>query len=133
MLMHVTPTRTAKAAAMTRPAATAPLRPHLLPVSLRLPVRPFDIQAALSVALGADWIVQREIDPDAEVSILAMAADDMDDTLPTFMLYERNGLVQVASVQDDAWQSHGGFANAHAAVAAIVAAIARLPGTPPTI
>ena len=111
---------------MTRPAVTARRRLSPMPASLRLPARPFDIHAALSKALGANWLVQRETSPNGEVSILAMAADDEDNVLPTFMLYERDGLAQVASVQDDAWQSLSGFANAEAAVVAIITAIASL-------
>lgn len=115
---------------MTRPVETT--QPYLrpMPASLRLPARPFDIHAALSEALGAGWLVQRETNPDGEVSILVMAADDETNVLPTFMLYECDGLVQVATVQDDAWQHLSGFASAQAAVVAVVAIIASLPGTP---
>ena len=115
---------------MTRPVETT--QPYLrpMPASLRLPARPFDIHAALSEALGAGWLVQRETNPDGEVSIVVMAADDQTNVLPTFVLYEQDGLAQVASVQDDAWQSLSGFANGQAVVAAVVAIIASLPGTP---
>ena len=112
---------------MTRPAATARLRSNRNPVSPRLAARPVDIQTALSEALGAGWLVQRETDPGGDMSVLVMAADDADNALPTFMVYERDGLAQVASVQADAWHSLAGFASAHAAVAAIVSAIANLP------
>ena len=115
---------------MIRPAATAQLHPRPMPRSLRLPAHPFDVRATLSKALGAAWLVQREIGLDGEVSILAMAADDADNALPTFMLYERDGLAQVAMVQDDVWRAMSSFAGAQAAVAAIVAAIATLPATP---
>lgn len=112
---------------MTRPVETTQPRPRPMPASLRLPARAFDIHAALSGALGPQWIVQRETNSDGEVSILVMAADDETNVLPTFMVYERDGLAQMAIVQDDAWRSTSGFASAQAAVAAIVAAIASLP------
>jgi hypothetical protein len=115
---------------MTPPITAARLSPYPIPASLRPPTCPLDIHAALSEALGTEWTVQREIDPDGEVSILAMAADDADNTRPTFLLYERYGLAQVVSVRDDAWQSLGGYATAQAGVATIITAIARLPHSP---
>ena len=115
---------------MTRPAETTQPRLRPMPASLRLPARACDIHAALSSALSPDWIVQRETNPDGEMSILVMAADDETNVLPTFMVYECDGLVQLATVQDDAWQSPSGFATPQTAVAAIVAAIASLSNTP---
>ena len=116
---------------MTRPAETTQPRPRPMPASLRLPACACDIHAALSRVLSPDWIVQRETNPDGEMSILVMAADDETNVLPTFMLYECDGLVQVATVQDDAWQHLSGFASAQAAVAAIIAAIIPLSGILP--
>ena len=118
---------------MTSPVQTVRPHPHPALTWLRLPAHPFDIFATLSQALGAAWFVQRQTDPEGEVSIFAMAAGDEDNVMPTFMLYEQDGLAYVATVQDDEWRTQPGFVSAQAAVAAIVADIACLPMNMPAV
>ena len=83
------------------------------------PTAPLDIVATLSKALGSAWIVQREIDCEGEVSVVALAVRD-DETMPAFILYEADGLAHVATVKHDKWQSGRAYAMAEEAVAAIV-------------
>lgn len=80
---------------------------------------PLDIVATLAQALGFAWVVQREIDWQGEVSVIALPAND-DETMPAFVLYEQGGLAQVATVKHDEWQPKRGYATAAEAVAAIV-------------
>jgi hypothetical protein len=83
----------------------------------------FDVVAALTDGLGAAWEVVRNEDPFGEVAIVVFPADDAAG-LPSFMLYENNGLVEVATVHDDVWSGSQVYANCPQAAAAIVTASA---------
>ena len=111
---------------MTHSVETDRPFPRQTPAWLFLPAHSFDIVATLSDALGPAWLVQRETDCEAEMSILAMASGDDDNALPTFVLYERDGLVHVATVQNEVWRPMHGFISPQEAVTAIVAEIASL-------
>jgi hypothetical protein len=67
-----------------------------------------DVSALLSQALGADWTVEREIDCEGHVSIIALPEDETDGT-PSFILYEKDGLARVATVKCDEWVNDWGF------------------------
>ena len=62
-----------------------------------------------------------------------MLASDEDNAMPTFMLYQRDGLAHVATVQNDEWRTGPGFVSAQAAVAAIVADITCRPMNMPAV
>lgn len=89
---------------------------------------PLDIVTALSQGLGSAWVVEREIDCQGEISIIVLGAgeDDADNSLPTFIFYERDGLMQVATVTNDEWRAQRSFESAQAAVAMVIAKTACL-------
>jgi hypothetical protein len=82
---------------------------------------PFDVVAALSTSLAPFWDIERTIDPDGELSIIvAPAGDDLAQS--GFILYEKDGFVEVATIFGDTWQGSRRFPTCQRAVAAIVAA-----------
>jgi hypothetical protein len=87
----------------------------------------FDVVAALTDGLAANWEVVRNEDPFGEISIVVFPPDDSAG-LPTFMLYESNGLVEVATLRDDVWTDSQVYANCPQAVAVIItASVAAFP------
>ncbi|HEY4041363.1 MAG TPA: hypothetical protein VGM32_05900 [Rhodopila sp.] len=82
----------------------------------------FDVVAALTASLTPSWSAEREIDPSGETSVVVLSVSD-NPAHPTFVLYEEEGLVQVATVVGDCWQSRRTFRTCQRAVAAIVAAV----------
>lgn len=81
----------------------------------------FDVAATLTSALTPSWLVEREIDPDGELSIVVLPDGENSDR-PTFLLYEENGLVQVSAFRGEDWQRRQAFRTCQRAVAAIIAA-----------
>src|ERR1700712_3131673 len=80
---------------------------------------PFDVVAALSAHLQPFWDIERAIDPDGELSIIvAPTGDDL--TQSGFVLYEKDGFVEVAAIFGDTWQGSQRFPSCQQAVAAIV-------------
>ncbi len=75
--------------------------------------------AWLGAALAPHWVVERITDPDGEVSLVVLAADD-DPALPTFLLHERDRTPHVAVIANDTWQSDRPFDLWSAALDAIV-------------
>lgn len=96
---------------------------------LRQTFVPVDILATLSERLGAPWHVHREIDCEGEVSIIVFPGgdDDDDETLPVFILYEKNGLAHVATVEADEWKTAQDFASIQGAADAIALWVADCP------
>ena len=92
---------------------------------LREGVAPFDVVEALLESLQGDWLVERETDPAGDLSVIVMSVRD-DAALPTFLLYEEDGLAQVATVSGDTWRSKSAYPTCQRAVAAIAAAVERL-------
>jgi hypothetical protein len=64
--------------------------------------------ARLEAALAPHWVVERVTDPDGDVSLIVLAADD-DPALPTFLLHERDRAPHVAVIANDTWQSDRSF------------------------
>jgi hypothetical protein len=83
----------------------------------------FDVVTALSDALTPTWTVQREIDHAGDLSIVVLPEPD-DTALPSFVLYEGDGLVQVATIVGEDWQNTLSYPSCQRAVAAIAAAAA---------
>jgi hypothetical protein len=81
---------------------------------------PFDVVAALASALPSTWSVERECDPDGDLSIVVLPDRD-EPAQPSFVLYEEDGLVQVGTVIGDAWHGKRTFPTCRRAVGAIVA------------
>ena len=98
-------------------------------VWLRDVLSAFDVVTALSDALTPTWSVEREVDPAGDLSIIVLPECD-ESALPGFVLYEDDGLVQVATVVGDAWKATRIFPTCQCAVAAILAA-ARKAVSPP--
>jgi hypothetical protein len=84
-----------------------------------------DFVASLSAVSAGAWEVEQMVDPSGEVSIVMFPACD-DPALPTFMLFEENGLARVATIRHDVWESDQTYLSNHQAVAAIMAATAAL-------
>ena len=63
----------------------------------------FDAGAALTSALTPAWSVERETDPWGELSIVVLPAADTT-AHPSFVLYEKNGSVQVSTFLGENWQ-----------------------------
>lgn len=82
-----------------------------------------DVMALLTAGVTHEWEVMQEIDPVGEISVIVMPALD-GPAKPCFLLYEKNGHAQVATIRDDCWESDSTFASSAEAVAAIVAATA---------
>jgi hypothetical protein len=83
----------------------------------------FDVLAVLAASLKPDWEVERMVDPNGDISVIVLPTGD-DLTQPNFVLYEKDGLVEVATIIGDAWQGSQRFPTCQRAVAAIVAASA---------
>jgi hypothetical protein len=81
----------------------------------------FDVRATLTCALTPFWTVERELDPNGDLSIVILPFSDTT-VLPGFVLYEKDGLVQVSTFLGEDWQSRQAFHTCQRAVAAIVAA-----------
>jgi hypothetical protein len=81
---------------------------------------PFDVVAALASALPSCWTVEREADPDGDLSIVVLPDCD-EPAQPSFVLYEEDGFVQVATVIADTWHGKRTFPTCRRAVDAIVA------------
>lgn len=81
---------------------------------------PFDVVAALTSALPSCWTVEREFDPTDDLSIVVLPVRD-ESAQPTFILYEENGFVAVATVIADSWHGKQTFPTCRRAVEAIVA------------
>ena len=91
------------------------------------PGLPFDVVAALTDGLTAGWEVVRNEDPSGEVSTLVFPVDDVPG-LPTFVLCEKTGMVEVATLCDDVWEVGQVHSHCPKAVAAIIgASITALP------
>jgi hypothetical protein len=84
------------------------------------PAAPSDVVAVVSKALGPDWAVEREIDCDGEVSIVALPTMD-DAPTPAFILYEKGGRTRVATIRDDEWKCDHGFNSFRQGVGALIA------------
>lgn len=84
---------------------------------------PFDVVTVLAASLTCAWGVERMIDPSGEVSIIVLPADD-DPGRSSFVLYEKDGLVEVATIAGETWRGSRQFQTCQRAVAAIVAASA---------
>jgi hypothetical protein len=78
-----------------------------------------DIIVVLSETLGPRWSVHRETDYNGEVPVIALPIKD--DATPAFILYEKEGVVRVATVKGDDWEGDQCFRNFQHAVAAIIA------------
>ena len=92
-------------------------------------VSPVDAIALLSPALASAWEVARDVDPVGEVSIVVFPrADDL--AMPTFILFEKDGLAVVATIRDDVWEGEQGFASYRQAVSAILTEATRADATP---
>jgi hypothetical protein len=83
----------------------------------------FDVVAALSAGLAPAWEVERAIDPSGELSVVVLPMGD-DPAFPSFVLYEKDGLVEVATIAGETWQSTAQFPTCQSAVVGIVAASA---------
>ena len=83
----------------------------------------FDVPATLTSALNPLWTVHREQDPDGDLSIVVLPFSETA-ALPTFILYERDGMVQVSTFHGDDWHCRRTFRTCRRAVAAIIAAAA---------
>jgi hypothetical protein len=83
----------------------------------------FDVAATLTCVLTPLWTVERELDPTGDLSIVILPFGDTA-ALPTFVLYEKDGLVQVSTFLGEDWQSCQAFRTCQRAVAAIIAAAA---------
>ena len=96
------------------------------PTAWLLPHKPrHDVTTVLAKALGPAWSVQRQTDCEGEVSIIVLPLDDSAEA--AFVLYERDGVVRVATIAGDDRDGDRGFSGLQAAVAAIIAEIARPP------
>jgi hypothetical protein len=80
----------------------------------------FDVVAALTSALPACWTVEREFDPDGDLSIVVFPTCD-EPAQPSLVLYEDNGFVAVATIIGDIWRGKRTFPTCRRAVDAIVA------------
>jgi hypothetical protein len=85
-----------------------------------------DVVASLSAGLADAWEVERAVDPSGDVTIIILPVLDAPG-MPTFMLYEEDGLARVATIRRDVWESDQAFLSCPKAVAAIIAARAALP------
>jgi hypothetical protein len=84
-----------------------------------------DFVASLSAASAGAWEVEHVVDPSGEASIIMFPACG-DPALPTFMLFEENGLARVATIRHDVWENDQAYLSNHQAVAAVMAATAAL-------
>ena len=77
---------------------------------------------ALRTTLQPDWIIEREVDPSGDPSIIVFptAADSSD---LSFILYEANGLTYVGMVRDETWENDEAFETCQQAVEYVVAAV----------
>jgi hypothetical protein len=83
----------------------------------------FDVGATLTCALAPRWTVERELDPCGDLSIVILPLSDTA-ALPTFVLYEKDGLAQVSTFLGEDWLSRQAFRTCRRAVAVIIAAAA---------
>ncbi len=79
-----------------------------------------DVVGTLTSALTPFWMVEREIDPAGELSVVVLPVGDSSDR-PTFVLYEENGLVQVSTFTGETWLSRRIFRTCERAVAGMIA------------
>ena len=86
---------------------------------------PSDVIASLTAASTDAWEVEQTVDPFGEVSIIVLPRDD-DPALPTFMLYEGDGVARVATIRHEAWESEKAYHSSRRAVAAIIAETAAI-------
>jgi hypothetical protein len=85
-----------------------------------LPARHKEVVSELAEALGPDWVVEREIDFEGEVSIIALPIIDAAPA-PTFILYEKAGRAHVATIRFDRWENDRGYNSFQQATDAFVA------------
>ena len=88
-----------------------------------------DAVETLRTTLPPGWQVERIIDPDGELSVAVLAADD-NPALPTFLLYARTLTAQIATIVDDAWVSTQPFSDWPKAVATLVSLATTAGGQP---
>ncbi len=80
-----------------------------------------EVVSMLSKALGSGWVVEREIDADGDVSIIALPFID-DEPTPTLILYEKAGRTHVATIRCDRWENDRGYNSFQQATDAFIAA-----------
>jgi hypothetical protein len=83
----------------------------------------FDVVGVLSASLTPGWYVERTVDPSGDIAIIVLPADD-DPEQPSFVLYEKDGLVEVGTIAGETWRGSRQLPSCQRAVAAIVAASA---------
>jgi hypothetical protein len=78
-----------------------------------------DTPAVLAATLGPVWSVHREVDYEGDVSTIVLPNDGY--VAPAFALYEKDGLVRVATVDGDEWINDESFPGIYIAMTAIIA------------
>ena len=74
----------------------------------------------LAKALGPDWVVERWSGCDRDLSVIVFSEHNPDD-MPTFVLFEQDGVTRLGTVEEDEWTADLSFRNRQPAVDALVA------------
>ena len=80
----------------------------------------------LTKALGPHWVVERWSDCGGDLSIVVFSRHDPD-ALTTFVLFERDGVTRVATVEDDKWTTDRKFRSRRCAINSLIARAAITP------
>jgi len=79
-----------------------------------------EVIAVLKETLGDDWGVERAIDCEGEISIIALPVGG-DEWAPSFILFEKEGRAHLAVISFDEWKWDQAFASFGEAVNAFIA------------
>ncbi|HEX2940666.1 MAG TPA: hypothetical protein VHO91_06435 [Rhodopila sp.] len=85
-----------------------------------------DILDAMKHALAPDWTVDKVTDCNGEESVIILPASL--DSAISFILYEEEARLVVATVRDDEWAGFSRFASLEAAVTALLAIVRQHTG-----
>ncbi|WP_428489561.1 hypothetical protein [Rhodopila sp.] len=79
-----------------------------------------DSVSALSNALGSKWVVERWSDCGGDLSLIVFSRLEPD-LMPTFVLFEQDGAIRLATVENDEWAIDRSFRSLCGAVDALIA------------